>query len=71
MLIHGAKPRSEPEIIQIRLADLAEAFRVLTESLHKCDGTMPGNPMMTREMAIAKSHLDTAWLWAKEAVESN
>jgi hypothetical protein len=71
MIIHGARPKSEPEVIKTRLADLAEAFRLLTEAMHRMDGTQPGNPMGGREMAVAKTHIDTAWLWAKEAVETN
>jgi hypothetical protein len=71
MLIHGARPRSEPEVIKTRLSDLSEGFQFLTEIMHGLDGTQPGNPMGGREMQVAKQYLDTAWLWAKEAVEQS
>ena len=71
MMIHGARPRSDPEAIKARLAELSEAFRALLEVLHKCDGTQPGNPFGMRGMAVAKTYLDTAWLWAKDTVEEN
>jgi len=71
MLIHGAKPRSDPETIKKRLGQLAEAFGLLQEVLHNLDGTSPGNPFGGREMAIAATHLDTSYLWAKEAVDQS
>jgi hypothetical protein len=71
MIIHGAKPRSEPEIIKARLAELAEAFAMVSAVLHKCDGTQADSPFGLAEFRTAHQHLSTAWLWAKEAVETN
>jgi len=71
MKIHGAKPKSDPAVVKERLGQLAEAFDLLQEVLHKMDGTQSGNPYGGREMAIAATHLDTSYLWAKEAVEQS
>jgi hypothetical protein len=71
MIIHGAAPKTDPEIIKTRVAAIAEAFLAARVAMHAADGTQPGNPMGGREMRIAADHLDTAWLWAKHAVESN
>ena len=71
MKIHGAKPRSDPAIIKERLGQLAEAYSILQDVLHKMDGSSPGNPYGGREMAVAATYLDTSYLWAKEAVEQS
>lgn len=71
MLIHGAKPRTEPEIIKARLAELAEAFDVVANLLHKFDGTQEGASYGTPGFIGASQHLNTAWLWAKETLEQN
>jgi hypothetical protein len=39
--------------------------------LHKFDGTMPGAEFGGSEMRTAHGFLNTAWLWAKEAIEKN
>ena len=71
MLIHGAKPRSEPEVIKARLAELAGAFAEFSDKLHKFDGTQPGAEFGGSEMKTAHHFISTAWLWAKEAIEKN
>ena len=71
MLIHGARPKTEPEVVKARLADLAEEFARFTDLLHKFDGTMPGAEFGGSEMRTAHGFLNTAWLWAKEAIEKN
>jgi len=71
MHLLNAKPRSEPEIIKKRLENLEQAFAMAAEEMHRCDGTQPDSPMGNRDMAIAKTNLDTAWLWARKAVEES
>lgn len=71
MIIHGAKPRTNPDVIATRLAEVAEAFDVVNVALHKCDGTQPDSPMGLPELRVAHQFLETAWLWAKEAIEKN
>jgi hypothetical protein len=51
-----------------RLA-LDTAFEQMETVLHQLEGTVSGD-YSTREMRIAGDHLDTAWLWAREAAES-
>jgi hypothetical protein len=46
---------------------LDEAFTTLDALLHELEGTQSGN-YSTRDMAIAGTHLETAWLWAREAL---
>jgi len=71
MRILGAKPRSDPETIKRRLEGLREAFQIVADEMHRCDGTQPDSQMGGKDMAVAKTHLETAWLWAKEAVEQS
>ena len=52
-----------------RRARLDEAFTALEILLHELEGTVSGD-YSTREMRIAGDHLDTAWLWAREAAEA-
>lgn len=52
----------------MRYAKLEECFKALQSVLHELEGTVEGD-YATREMAIAGTHLDTAWLWAREALE--
>ena len=70
MRILGAKPRSDAETIRKRLEGLREAFQIVADEMHRCDGTQPDSQMGGRDMGIAKSHLETAWLWAREAIET-
>lgn len=71
MKIHGAKPRSEPDVVKARLVELDEAFQIAFETLHKFDGTQADAPFGVQDMAIAGRYLQTAYLWAKRAVEEN
>jgi len=71
MKIHGAKPVSEPEVIRARLIQLAEAFQLTVDEMHKFDGTQPGAEFGGNEMRAAHHFINTAWLWAKEAIEKN
>ena len=71
MKIHGALPKTEHEVVRARLAELAEAFARFSDTLHKFDGTQSGAPFGSRDMAVAYTHLQTAWLWAREAVEKS
>ena len=71
MIIHGAKFRSNPDVIATRKAELATAFGMVNEVLHKCDGTQPDSPFGLPEFRVAHEYLETAFLWAKEAVEKN
>jgi hypothetical protein len=48
---------------EARLARLEEAFGVLESTLEEVVG------IGSREMSIATTHLQTAWLWAREALE--
>ena len=48
---------------------LDAAFEQLEQILHQMEGTQSGS-YGTREMAIAGTHLETAWLWAREAIDT-
>jgi len=69
MLIHGARPTTSPEIIAIRLAELASAFKATEDAMHKFDGTGSGESFGVPEMREAHRFLETAWLWARSAIE--
>ena len=51
-----------------RRVRLEAGFAALQTLLHELEGTQSGD-YGTREMSIAGTHLDTAWLWAREALE--
>jgi hypothetical protein len=53
---------------RIRRQKLDDAFTVLEVVMHELEGSVSGD-YGTREMAIAGTHLDTAWLWAREALD--
>jgi hypothetical protein len=53
---------------RVRRVALDSAFENLAQILHQVEGTTSGS-YSTREMAIAGTHLETAWLWAREALE--
>jgi hypothetical protein len=53
---------------RLRLAKMEDAFTELESLLHELEGTQSGD-YSTREMSIAGNHLDTARLWAREALE--
>jgi hypothetical protein len=71
MKIHGAKPRSDPETILRRLAELNAAFEEAYTALHKFDGTQLDSPFGNPEMRVAGEYLETALLWARHAVETS
>ena len=48
MIIHGAKPSSDLDVIATRLGELALAFSALDEVLHKFDGTHAEDSSATR-----------------------
>ena len=51
-----------------RLIRLDTAFEALQSVMHEIEGTVEG-AYGSREMAIAGTHVETAWLWAREALE--
>lgn len=53
---------------RMRRARLDEAFKGVESLLHELEGSMSGD-YGTREMALAGNYLDTALLWAREALE--
>jgi len=66
---HG-KPQQGHEIEKARLKEarrlkLEEAFEALETALPEIVGASG------REMEIATTHLQTAWLWAREALEND
>ena len=71
MNIHGAKPRTPPEVIATRLAELAAAFKATEDAMHRFDGTASGENFGVPEMREAHRFLETAWLWARSAIERN
>jgi hypothetical protein len=71
MIIHGARPRTEPEVILARLAELAEAFQKVTVVLHKFDGTQEDAQFGMEGFRVSREYLNSAWLWAKETLEQN
>jgi hypothetical protein len=71
MKIHGALPKTPLHLIEARIAELALAFKMVEDEMHRYDGTTPGNDFGMPEMRVAHQHLETAWLWAKQAVEAN
>jgi len=71
MIIHGAKPRSDPEVIKARISKLLAAFREVTRVMHECDGTQEDSEFGTPEMRVAHTYLHTTWLRVKDAVEEN
>lgn len=71
MKIHGARPRTDPALIATRLAELEAAFQAASDAMHKFDGTQPDAGFGTFEMRQAAVSLQTAWFWAKEAIERN
>jgi len=48
---------------------LDAAFEQLEAIMHQLEGTQSGS-YNTREMRQAGVHLETAWLWAREALEA-
>ena len=56
------------ELHRRRMIRLEEGFSALQGLLHELEGSQSG-AYGTREMAIAGTHLETAWLWAREAIE--
>jgi hypothetical protein len=71
VIVHGARPRTDPEIIQRRIAELALAFKETEDAMHRFDGTGSGDPFGVPEMREAHRFLETAWLWARSAIERN
>lgn len=53
---------------RVRQAALEVAFHRLEVTLHELEGTQSGD-YGTREMRQAGVHLETAWLWAREAID--
>jgi hypothetical protein len=72
MKIHGAgKEDAGEDIIAKRLARLHEAYLAFCAALHELDGTQADAERYgTREMAVAGTHADTAYLWARQAIET-
>ena len=58
-------------MIQARLAELADAFALVNHVLHKFDGSQDDATFGMPDMRTAHQYLNSAWLWAKEAVEKN
>jgi hypothetical protein len=56
------------ERARARRAKLESAFTALESVMHELEGSVSGS-YSTREMQIAGTHLETAWLWAREALE--
>jgi hypothetical protein len=52
---------------KLRRAKLDDAFKEVEAILHELDGSVSGD-YGTREMMMAANHLDTALLWAREAL---
>jgi hypothetical protein len=53
---------------RIRQQALEVAFEQIEAILHQLEGTQSGE-YGTREMRQAGIHLETAWLWAREAID--
>jgi len=53
---------------RVRQAALEAAFEQMETTLHMLEGTQSGE-YGTREMRQAGVHLETAWLWAREAID--
>jgi len=45
------------------------AFATLQDLMHELEGSSSGSPFMTHEMIVCGDYLDTAWLWAREALK--
>jgi hypothetical protein len=73
MKLHGNPQQGaeaeKAERRRLRRIRLDEAFTALETLLHELEGTVSGD-YSTREMRVAGDHLDTAWLWAREAAEA-
>ena len=57
------------ERIRVRQMALEAAFEELEMILHQLEGTQSGD-YATHEMRQAGIFLETAWLWAREAIDA-
>jgi hypothetical protein len=57
-----------PQVTGLRLQKLLEAERAFRLVLHELDGTTEGSRPGNRRMAVAFTHLETAILWAGNAI---
>jgi hypothetical protein len=57
-----------PPVVGLRLRKLIEAEKAFRLVLHELDGTTEGSRPGNRRMAIAFTHLETAMLWAGNAI---